>query len=400
MTWQTKKLSEVCELVGGGTPSTSISKYWNGDICWVTPKNLGWLTDFEISTTDRKISNEGLKNSSAQLLPVGSVILSSRAPIGYVAINIVPMATNQGCRSFICGPNIFNKYLYYFLVFNTEYLNSLGSGSTFLEVSGSKLKEIEIPLPPLSEQKKIVKILDEKMGKISEAKKLREGTIADTEKILSQALHEIFEEGKKKGWEEKSIGDVAIQIKSGFACGKQNEIADGIVHLRTHNISLNGQLNLDKIVRIPESFVDTNIFTLKKHDIIFNNTNSVALVGKTILIHEDLPYAFSNHLTRIRFNRKTVISSWVLYVFQTYWADKVFERMCTRWIGQAGINQTSLSKIKILMPPFSEQQKIVKRLDALSAKIRQAVELQKSQLEDLKKLEKAYLREAFNGDLV
>ena len=287
-----------------------------------------------------------------------------------------------------------------FLFASQDQIYDLGRGQAQRNLHIDEFRNLEIPLPPLSEQKRIVKILDEKMGKIAEAKRLREEALVDTGKILSQTLHEIFEAGKKKGWEEKTIGDIAIQIKSGFACGKQNEVSDGIVHLRTHNISLDGQLNLDKIVKIPKSFVNTNVFTLKKDDLIFNNTNSVELVGKTILIQEDLPYAFSNHLTRIRFDKKQIIPSWVLYVFQKYWSDKVFERMCTRWIGQAGINQTSLAKLKILVPSLSEQQKIVTRLDVLSGKIKKLKELQNSQLEDFKKLEKSYLREAFNGELV
>ena len=157
MLWPTKKLGEVCKVVGGGTPSTHVNSYWGNDYFWITPKDLGQITTIEISKTGRKISKMGLKNSSTQLLPIGSVILSSRAPIGYVVINTVEMATNQGCRSFVCSSAIYNRYLYYFLKFNTDYLNSLGSGSTFREVSGSRLKKVEIPLPPLEIQKKIVK---------------------------------------------------------------------------------------------------------------------------------------------------------------------------------------------------------------------------------------------------
>lgn len=151
-----KKLGEVCEVVGGGTPSTANKSYWGDDHFFVTPKDLGRLKTVEITETERKISKEGLKNSSAKILPIGSVILSSRAPIGYVAINKVEMTTNQGCRSFICGKKIYNKYLYYFLKNSTDLLQSRGSGSTFSEISGSTLKEIEIPLPPLEIQRKIV----------------------------------------------------------------------------------------------------------------------------------------------------------------------------------------------------------------------------------------------------
>ncbi|HET8574598.1 MAG TPA: restriction endonuclease subunit S, partial [Candidatus Paceibacterota bacterium] len=116
-------IAEVCKVVGGGTPKTSVSEYWSGEIVWITPKDLGKLKGFQISDSSKKISEKGLEKSSAKILPVGSVVLSSRAPIGYVGIANVPLATNQGCRSFVCNEQkIYNKYLYYFLIKNTDHL--------------------------------------------------------------------------------------------------------------------------------------------------------------------------------------------------------------------------------------------------------------------------------------
>lgn len=396
MTYPTKKLGEICEIVGGGTPSTGISTYWEGDIVWVTPKDLGQLSSGEISDTVKKITPQGMGKSSAKLLPVGSVILSSRAPIGYLAINTVPMATNQGCRSFVCGPDIFNKYLYYFLIKSRDYLQTLGSGSTFLEVSGSRLKEIEIPMPSVGEQRKIVVRIEKQFTKIDEAARLRAESQEAVAALLPAFLHEIISTTEAKEWGEKSLGDIALGVKSGFACGKYNEVSDGVVHLRTHNVDLSGELNLDKIVRIPAKFVDTEVFNLRKGDVVFNNTNSAELVGKSIIIREDLPYAFSNHLTRIRPRTDAVLSEWLLQTLHLYWRDKVFEKMCKKWIGQAGINQTALKQIKIPLPPLAEQKEIVKKLDALSEKVRVLQALQSQQAADLKALKQSILYEAFS----
>jgi len=99
--WQTKKLGEVCEIVNGGTPKTNILKYWGGNILWITPKDLGKLDSFFVTETTRKITESGLKNSSAKILPVDSIILSTRAPIGYLAINKKKISTNQGCKGFL-----------------------------------------------------------------------------------------------------------------------------------------------------------------------------------------------------------------------------------------------------------------------------------------------------------
>ncbi|MCE9585257.1 restriction endonuclease subunit S [Candidatus Nomurabacteria bacterium] len=390
--WQIKKLSEICEIVGGGTPKTGISKYWGGDLCWVTPKDLGRLDSFQISETERKISESGLKNSSAQKLPIGSVILSSRAPIGYVVINTVPMATNQGCRSFICGSEIFNKYLYYFLFSNTELLNSLGSGSTFLEVSGSRLKEIEIPLPPLEIQKKIVEILDEKFAKIREVKSLREQSIAETEKILSQTLREIFEEGKEKGWEEVFLKDIA-KYSIGLTYSPSDVGSKGTIVLRSSNVQKD-LIDLSSLVRV-EKKIKEELF-VKDGDILMCSRNgSKRLIGKTAMIKNlTEKMTFGTFMTIIRSEN----NAYLYYFFKSKLFFDQFSAGGGPMINQ--ITKYMLDDIKLIIPPFSEQKKIVERLDTLSEKIRQMVELQKSQLEDFKKLEKSYLREAFNGELV
>ena len=154
--WVKKHLGEVCEIYNGGTPSTNIPEYWDGGIQWITPKDMGKSKDMYVSHCERTISQEGVEHSSTKVLPERSVIVSSRAPIGYVAINEVPMATNQGCKGFVLGKEIYPEFLYYFLLSSTDLLNKLGTGATFKEVSGKKLAGIELPFPSLPEQQRIV----------------------------------------------------------------------------------------------------------------------------------------------------------------------------------------------------------------------------------------------------
>lgn len=191
--WPVKKLGEVCEVVAGGTPSTAVSDYWGGNILWLTPKDLGANDNTEIFDTERKITEAGLKNSSAKLLPVGAVILSTRAPIGHLAIAGKPMATNQGCKSFVCGKNIDNKFLYWILKHNVETLQSLGSGATFTEISKRIVENFEIPVPPIEEQKRIVKKLEKILAKIEEAKKLQKETQQELELLTQSVLHQAFQ---------------------------------------------------------------------------------------------------------------------------------------------------------------------------------------------------------------
>ena len=159
--WPTVRLEDCAEIVSGATPNTSEAEYWNGDICWATPKDLSELEGAYITDTPRKITRGGLQSCAATILPPESVLFSSRAPIGHVAINTVPMATNQGFKSFV--PNrdrIHAKFLYHWLRKNRPYLESLGNGATFKEVSKAVVSRIEIPLPSVAEQRRISEILD------------------------------------------------------------------------------------------------------------------------------------------------------------------------------------------------------------------------------------------------
>lgn len=129
--WKTYKLSDIGTVVGGATPSTTVEKFYGGDIPWLTPKDLSGFKDRYIERGERNITQEGLNSCSAHLLPENSVLFSSRAPIGYVAIAKNPIATNQGFKSIIPNANVDSLFLYYALKYNKEKIEAMGSGTTF-----------------------------------------------------------------------------------------------------------------------------------------------------------------------------------------------------------------------------------------------------------------------------
>ncbi|MBW3116633.1 MULTISPECIES: restriction endonuclease subunit S [Providencia] len=163
--WEWVTLATIGEIVGGGTPTSGNLKYWttNG-IKWLTPADLNSLKGKYISSGARDITNDGLSNSSARLMPKGTVLFSSRAPIGYVAISNTELSTNQGFKS--CVPYIKEcaEYIYYFLLSAVKEINAKASGTTFKEVSGAIVSNILLPFPPLNEQLKIVRITDNLMS--------------------------------------------------------------------------------------------------------------------------------------------------------------------------------------------------------------------------------------------
>lgn len=159
--WSQVALGECATIVSGATPKTSMPEYWNGNVSWATPTDIANLSDGFCRATARQISELGLQSCAATILPPGSVLFSSRAPIGHVAINTVPLATNQGFKSLIPGDRLCNRYLYWWLKAHRPFLESLGNGATFKEVSKAVVERIEIPLPPLDEQRRIAAILDQ-----------------------------------------------------------------------------------------------------------------------------------------------------------------------------------------------------------------------------------------------
>lgn len=157
--WKVIKLGDVADIIGGGTPDTKNDSYWGGDVPWLTPKDLSGYGSRYILKGERSISYQGLENSSAKMLPTGSVLLTSRAPIGYVAIAKTPLCTNQGFKSFVLKENADSEFFYYLLKNNVDYIQGMSSGSTFAEISGSQVKALEFKIPPLDVQKRIAGIL-------------------------------------------------------------------------------------------------------------------------------------------------------------------------------------------------------------------------------------------------
>lgn len=154
------KINDIADIIAGGTPSTEIDEYWNGSIRWVTPKDLSMLNTKKIYKTESLITELGLKNSSAKIFPKNSIILSSRAPVGYLAINDNDMCSNQGIKAIVCNKSIVDyNYLYYLLKVNIKNLESKASGSTFKELSTNSLKTFEVELPKLEIQQHVSNIL-------------------------------------------------------------------------------------------------------------------------------------------------------------------------------------------------------------------------------------------------
>ena len=165
--WKKVKLGDIGEIVSGGTPKTSVKEYWNGNISWLTPKDFSNKNYKYWNKGERNITKEGVKNSSAKLLPKGTVLFTSRAPIGYVGISDTNLCTNQGFKNIIVNEENSNEFIYYLLKFITPQIINIAGGSTFKEISATALRDFEVYIPKSKKyQKKIAKILSDIDAKI------------------------------------------------------------------------------------------------------------------------------------------------------------------------------------------------------------------------------------------
>ena len=181
------RLGDICEIVSGSTPKTGVSEYWDGDKKWITPAEI---TDESYIITDsvRKLTELGVTNTGLSSFPKGTVILSSRAPIGKVAIAGCEMYCNQGFKNLICSQKIYNRYLYWFLKGNTEYLNSLGRGATFKEISKQIVASIEINVPDMGQQMQAAENLD----RVSSIIRLRKQELQKLDELVKARFVEMF----------------------------------------------------------------------------------------------------------------------------------------------------------------------------------------------------------------
>ena len=208
--WEIKKLGEVCEVISGGTPRTNNESYWGGNNMWVTPAELNG--DKWISHTERNLTDEGVRSAHLQLMPKGTVLLSSRAPIGKIAITNVPMYCNQGFKNLVCGDKINNLYLYWYLHYNKEYIKALGTGATFKEISKKVVSNIDVLLPPISEQTRIVEELDLLNGILDKKRQ----QLKELDALCQSIFYDMFGDPitNEKRWKKSSFGN-EFKIMSG-----------------------------------------------------------------------------------------------------------------------------------------------------------------------------------------
>jgi type I restriction enzyme S subunit len=363
--WGRARLDECTEIVAGATPSTAVESYWGGDVCWATPKDLSDLEGTYIDDTPRKLTREGLASCAATVLPAGSVLFSSRAPIGHVAVNGVPMATNQGFKSFIPKPErVVAKFLYWWLRANRRHLESLGNGATFKEVSKAIVSRIEIPLPPLDEQRRIAAVLD----KADELRAKRRAVLAELDTLTQSIFLEMFGNPatNSRQWPQTTLGEVAAQKANNGIFKKnheyQTETSGTVPVVWVEELFRGDALDTSKSRRLPASAEEVRKYGLHNGDILFCRS-SLKLDGiayNNIYEGENNLALFECHIIRLRPNRRKIEPVFLNALMRTASMREVAKSKA-KTATMTTIDQQNLGAIPIPLPPLAQQHEFVVR---------------------------------------
>ena len=399
--WEVVRLGEVADFFLGRTPKRAEKSYWdNGKYSWIS---IADMKDFGfISKTSEKVSQLAFeKIFKENIVPKGTLIMSFKLTIGRTAILNIDALHNEAIISIYPKGELLKEFLFYFLptIDFSNYYDNVVKGKT---LNSSKIKNLLLPLPPLPEQQKIAAVL----SAVQEAKEKTQAVIDATKVLKKSMMKHLFtygpvppeetenvplketEIGKvPEDWEVEKLGDLStkklIKVQFGFPCGKWNDKGIGIAQVRPFNINENGNIDLT-VLKYIETDNDIGKYLLQKEDIIFNNTNSEELVGKTAFWKDGkIKYVLSNHMTIIRIVDKSKLNAYFLAKYlHKRWNDGFYKTICRRHVNQSSISLARLNDISLPLPPLPVQQKIASILSAIDAKI-EAEENKKQALEEL-----------------
>ncbi len=377
------KLGEVCTIVSGSTPKTSVTSYWDGNIKWITPAELNEDT-FYIMDSVRHITEEGKEKTGLSYLPTGTVILSSRAPIGKTAIAGCKMCCNQGFKNLICSDAIYNEYLYFFLKSKTDYLNSLGRGATFKEISKSIVENIEIPLPEVNQQKEIA----EKFKKLEQLISLRKQQLAKLDELAKARFVEMFGDpvNNPMNYPKSQLGKVC-DVRDGTH--DSPEYYDVGYPLVTSKNVTGGKIDLSECNLISEDDYKKICERSKvdRGDIIMP---MIGTVGKPVIVNAEPMFAIKN-VALIKFTPDSLVTN--IYI-KTLLESDYFDRAVLDKIRggtQKFIALGDIRKLEIILPDLKRQQcfsAFVERVDQQKQTVQQS-------LEKLELMKKALMQEYF-----
>lgn len=401
--WNTLKLGDVATIQGGGTPSRADSAYFGGELPWVTPSDLPPIGKIaSLGAVGGALTKAGLENSSAKLIPTGSVLFSSRASIGKIAVTDRPCATNQGFINLTPKAGLICPwFLAYLLAHHRGDLVRLAGKTTFLEIPRSKFKEFQVAIPDLGEQQRIVARIKECMERVQSIEELHYASALEQQYLSASLIEsEVHQRvSNEQSWQELSVGEIVTSMRNGRSIPQDTEgRANGAVLTLTAVRAVSLGLHFHKPILLPDDVAKD--FCVNEGDVFVSRANTIDLVGLSAVVLEKPPprLIFPDLLIKLRANTGKVLPRFLAYALRSASARKQIK---TRALGSSRtmvkISGERLREVRIPVPPLSDQELIVSRLEAAHDLIKQLAS--QSPSKEVEALRTAVLRRAFIGKL-
>jgi len=394
MEWPIRKLGDVCNIVGGGTPSKANDSFYEGDIPWATVRDMKQEL---LSITELTITREAVEQSSTNIILSGTIITATRVGLGKVCILQQDTAINQDLKAIIPKDiRLNNLFLYWWLKSIAHVIEAAGIGATVKGVKLPFVKSLEIPLPPIPEQKRIVALLDRAFANIEQARANTEKNLNNARELFESYLQQVFSQ-RGEGWVEKKLSDVCL-----FENGDRGKnypsrskfVESGISFINAGHID-DGQVDFNKMNYITqETFNLLGRGKIREGDILFCLRGSL---GKFAVINGDIKGAIASSLVIIRpLNDLSV--KFLLHYFRSGLCKKMIEKYGTG-AAQPNLGAKDLAKFTISVPPKIQQKAISSKLDFLKTEIESLEVTYCNKLKKLDQLKKSILQKAFSGQL-
>lgn len=421
--WVKKRLGDIAQIVSGGTPSRDVPAFWGGVIPWVTPTDITRTTGRILDRTADTITTAGLAASSAVLLPVGTILMTSRATVGECRIAGMAVSTNQGFKCLVPGSGLDGPFLYYQLLQNREHLKRFGVGSTFLEVSKKDTENFRVWLPEsLREQRRIVEYLSSLDDAIERSQEL----ILKYQQVRTGLMHDLFTRGLDANGQLRPPQNEAPELYKDSPLGcvpcdwnlcHLGTLADSLIdgpfgsNLKTEHYVLDGGVRVIRLQNVQSGYYDDadKVFVsarharfLAKNRVVPGDVLIAALgdenypVGRACLYPESLPPALNKaDCFRLRSNTGKALNSFIMHCLNTPASRSQVERY-KQGVTRQRINTTNLKKILVALPHLDEQAKILARIESSDQSIFQLA----ASCEKLQLIKLGLMNDLLNGCVV
>ena len=390
--WQKKALGELCDVIGGGTPSKEKSVFYSGHIPWATVRDM---RQDPITETEFRITKDAVKSSSTNIIPSGSVVIATRVGLGKVCILGQDTAINQDLRGIIPRneDNLEVRYLYWWFKSITDVIIAEGTGATVQGVRLPFVKSLLIPFPPLEEQKRIIAKLDEAFVGLAKAKENAEKNLQNARALFESHLQSVYTQ-RGPGWKETKLDDVTDLITCGVA-KRPDYVPEGIPFLSAKNVK-GGQViwSGHQYVSKETHRALTKNNKPKIGDILYTRVGSY---GEAAIIERDVEFSIFVSLTLIK-PKPVVLNAFLKH----YLNSSAVKEMAADSISGSGVGNLNVGTVRefpIHLPPLAEQRTIVLKLDDLRQETQRLARIYEQKLEALDSLKKSILHEAFSGNL-